>query len=225
MAYLSNQVSLYLFVISRELTYLYSPSYFCSMIVILPIGLLKRVRKNPETIKYAIMLAGPCKYEKNKNLPSNAFKCNICTQNAQKALIPWYFPSMCLHYQPLTIPNSLLLFCAVDNAFFLLIPCPQIPSSSQSSTQVIIVTQCNLHLLLSLLILLIISWSFLISTPSFLPTSCCFYYVATVIALSIPSFFLWFIHLYNISCFSWAVLVGISSGTYDSGHKGSQTAK
>lgn len=51
---------------SRELTYLYSPSYFCSIIVILPIGLLKRVRKNPEIIKYAIMLAGPCEYQEQK---------------------------------------------------------------------------------------------------------------------------------------------------------------
>lgn len=58
------QASVYLFVMSRELTYLYSPSYFCSIIVILPIGLLKRVRKNPEIIKYAIMLAGPCEYQK-----------------------------------------------------------------------------------------------------------------------------------------------------------------
>lgn len=56
----------YLFVMSRELTYLYSPSYFCSVTVILPIGLLSRVRNSPDTSKQAIMLAGPCHYQEER---------------------------------------------------------------------------------------------------------------------------------------------------------------
>lgn len=118
--YLANQVNLYLFVISRELTYLYSPSYFCSMIVILPIGLLKRVRKNPDTIKYAIMLAGPCKYQKNKNFQSSGLQAKFTIQWKLQHLYPKCIESiksltsliLSFHVSVLTSPLQFLSCCS-----------------------------------------------------------------------------------------------------------------
>ncbi|TNN50099.1 hypothetical protein EYF80_039705 [Liparis tanakae] len=44
----------YLLVMRRELTKRYSPSYRCSMTVILPMGLLSRVRMSPETTRFLV---------------------------------------------------------------------------------------------------------------------------------------------------------------------------